>query len=74
MEGSEDRHRPFEKGNKNSEGKRMQGAPSLSQAEKVRAGQARVECFYCKKKGHWKRNYPLNHASLDANRPSKGNQ
>ena len=44
-----DRRRPFGKGKKNSEGKRVQGAPGLSQAKKVRAGQASAECFYCKK-------------------------
>ena len=38
-------HRAFEKG----KGKGVQGAPGLSQAEKVRAGQDSAECFYYKK-------------------------
>ena len=52
MGGSGDRRHPFRKGNKKKEGKRMQGAPSPSQAKKVRADQASAECFYCKKQGH----------------------
>ena len=68
-----DRCRPFEKEKKKKEGKTVQGAPGLSQTEKVRADQASAEYFYCKKQGHWKRNCPLSHASLDANRPTKRN-
>ena len=75
VKGSEDHDCPFGKGkNKNSEGKSMLSAPGLSQAEEMRADQARAKCFYCKKQRHWKRNYPLSHASLDANRPRKRNQ
>ena len=74
MAGYGDCRHPFRKGNKKKEGKRMQGAPSPSQAKNVRADQASAECFYCKKQGHWKRNCPLSHASLDANRPRKRNQ
>ena len=50
--GSGDRCCPFRKGNKNGEGKRVQGAPGLSQTEIVRVDQASAECFYCKKQGH----------------------
>ena len=71
---SENRHCPFGKGKKKKEGKRVQGAPWPSQAKEVRAGQVGVECFYYKKQGHQKRNCPLSHASLDANRPRKENQ
>ena len=59
VEGSGDRHRPFEKENKKIERKRVQGAPILSQAMKVGADRASAECFCCKKQGHLKRNYPL---------------
>ena len=52
VRGSGDHRRPFGKGNKKKEEKRVQGAPGPSQAEKVRAGQASTECFYCKKQRH----------------------
>ena len=70
--GSGDRRCPFGKGKKKKEGKRVQGAPGLSQAKKVRADQASAECFYCKKQRHWKKNCPLYQVSLDVNRPRKG--
>ena len=74
MGGFEDRRHPFGKGKKKKEEKRVQEAPGLSQAEKVKANQASVEYFYCKKRGHWKRNYPLDQVPLDLNRPRKGKQ
>ena len=73
MEGLGDR-RPFEKENKKIKKKRVQGAPGPSQVEKVRAGQASVECFYCKKRRHWKRNCSFCQASLGTNKPKKRNQ
>ena len=51
VEGSGD-HRPFKKEKKNGKEKKVQSAPGPSQVKKVRAGQARVECFYYKKRGH----------------------
>ena len=68
-----DHRRPFEKENKNGEGKRVQDALGPSQTKIVRADQASAECFYCKKQGHWKRNCPLSHASLEVNKPRKEN-
>ena len=47
--GLEDHRRPFEKEKKKKEGKRVQGAPSLSQAKKVGADQASAKGFYYKK-------------------------
>ena len=52
VRGLGDRRHPFGKGNKKKEGKSVQGALGLSQAKKVRAGQASAEYFYCKKQGH----------------------
>ena len=49
----------------------MQGAPSLSQTKKVKADQTDAECFYCRKRGHWKRNCSLYQTSLDPNRSRK---
>ena len=51
VKGSGDR-RPFEKGRKKDKGKKMQSAPNLSQAKKVKADQASVESLYYKKRGH----------------------
>ena len=51
VEGSED-HRSFKKEKMKSKKKKVQSAPGLSQAKKVRADQASVECFCCKKQGH----------------------
>ena len=48
VKGSRD-HRPFEKGKKKGEEKEVQSTPALSQAKKVRVGQASVVYFYCKK-------------------------
>ena len=39
-----------------------------SQTKKNRADKNKAECFYCKKLGHWKRNYPQYIATLDLNR------
>ena len=41
------------------------------QTKKCKPDQSQVECFFCKKQGHWKRNCPLYIASLDPNRPKK---
>ena len=68
--GSGDR-RPFGKGKKKKKGKKVQSAPGPSQTRKVKADQSGAECFYCKKRGHWKRNCSLYRASLDPNRPRK---
>ena len=74
VKGSGVRRHPFKKGNKNSEEKWVLSAPGPSQTKKVKVDQASAECFYCKKQGCWKRNCPLSHASLDANRPRKKNK
>ena len=74
VEGSRVGHHPFKKRKKKDKEKKVRSAPGLSQAKKMRAHQASAECFYCKKQKHWKRNCPLSHASLDANKPKKGNQ
>ncbi|KAK9678207.1 hypothetical protein RND81_11G196000 [Saponaria officinalis] len=34
------------------------GALSKSKGKKVVVDQSEAECFFCKKKGHWKRNCP----------------
>ena len=52
VEGFGDHRHPFEKGNKNSEEKWVLSAPGLSRTRKVKADQASVECFYCKKRRH----------------------
>ena len=52
VEGFGDHRHPFEKGNKNSEEKWVLSAPGLSRTRKVKADQASVECFYCKKQRH----------------------
>ena len=44
----------------------------LTKMSKVHPGL--VECFFCKKLGYWKRNYPIYLASLDLNRLMKRNQ
>ena len=70
-----DHRRPFRKGKKKKiKKKRVQGAPGSSQTKKVKADQTDVECFYCRKRRHWKRNCPLYQASLDLNRPRKAKQ
>ena len=60
---------PFKKKNK-----KMQGAGSQTQKSKFKTDQSQIECFYCKKQDHWKRNYPQNIASLGRNRPKKKEQ
>ena len=47
-----DRRRPFKKGNKNSEEKRMLSASGPSQAKKVRADQVSAKSFYYMKQRH----------------------
>ena len=71
--GSGDR-RPFRKGKKTKKGKKVHSASSSNQTRKVKADQSGAEYFYCKKKGHWKRNYFLYQASLDLNRQKKRKQ
>ena len=66
--------RPFRKGIKKKKGKKVQSASGSSQTRKVKADQSGAECFYCKKKGHWKRNYFLYQASLDPNKQKKRKQ
>ena len=45
-----------------------------SQTEKKKTDKNKVECFYCKKLGHWKRNCPQYIVTLDPNRPRKKKQ
>ena len=53
----------------------MQGAPTTSGQTKGKGkgktAESRADCFFCKKRGHWKRNCPQYLATLDPNRPSK---
>ena len=66
-------HRPFEK-EKKKKNKKVLDAGSQSQKFKIKADQSQVECFFCKKQDHWKKNYPQYIASLDLNRPKKKKQ
>ena len=63
--------RPFKKEKKN---KKVQSSESQTQKFKFKTDQSQIECFYCKKQDHWKRNYPQNIASLDLNRPKNKEQ
>ena len=56
---------------KKKKNKKVQSAGSQTQKSKFKADQSQVEYFYCKKQGHWKRNYPQYLASLDLNRLKK---
>ena len=68
-----DRH-PFKKGMKKKiKNKRMQNA-GPSQANKKRTDKNQAECFFCKKLGHQKRNYPQYIATLDPNTRRKKKQ
>ena len=66
------RRRPFKKGKKK---KKVQGAPAPSGQTKGKGkgktAESKADCFFCKKRGHWKRNCPQYLATLDPNRPSK---
>ena len=62
---------PLKKGmKKKNKSKKVQHA-GPSQTRKNRADKIKIECFYCKKLGHWKRNCPQYIATLDPNRPRK---
>ena len=52
----------------------MPDAGSQSQKSKFKADQSQAECFFCKKQGYWKKNYPQYIASLDPSRPKKKKQ
>ena len=69
--GSGARRRPFKKGKKKK--KKVQGAPSgqTKSKGKGKSVESKADCFFCKKRGHWKRNCPQYLATLDPNRPSK---
>ena len=41
------------------------------QSKKVKADKSKVECFFCKKLGHWKQNCPAYITTVDPNRPKK---
>ena len=49
-------------------------ASKPNRTNQSKANQSQVECFFCKKLEHWKKNYPLYLAFLDLNRPRKKNQ
>ena len=59
MGGSFSGRRPFKKGKKK---KKVQGAPTPSGQTKGKGkgktAESKAECFFCKKRGHWKRNCP----------------
>ena len=58
---------------KKNKSKKLQHA-GPSQTKKNRTDKNKVECFYCKKLSHWKRNCPQYIATLDPNRPRKKKQ
>ena len=70
---SSDSRHPFKK-EKKKKNKKVPGAGSQSQKLKFKADQSQVECFFCKKQGHWKRNCPQYITSLDPNMPKKKKQ
>ena len=47
------------------------GMSQPSQIKKPKADQSQAKCFYCKKQGHWKMNYPQYITFLEPNRPNK---
>ena len=68
--GFETGRRPFKKG-KNKKKKKVQSTGSGLAKKKNKTDMSKVECFHCKKQGHWKRNCSLYIATLDPNRPNK---
>ena len=70
--GSSSGRRPFKKGKKKNKKVQLHvGTSAQGQTKKHKPDQSQAECFFCKKQGHWKRNYPQYIASLDPNRPKK---
>ena len=74
--GSSSGSRPFKKGKKNKKKKvkKVQvqvGTSVQGYTKKIKPDKSQAECFFCKKQGHWKRNYPQYIASLDPNRQRK---
>ena len=75
--GSSSDRRPFKKGkkkNKKKKNKKVQlhaRTSAQGQTKKRKPDLSQTKCFFCKKQGHWKRNYPLYIASLDPNRLKK---
>ena len=61
--------RSLKKGKK-KKNKKVHHAPV--QTERFKPDQSNAEYFFCKKKGHWKRNCSLYIATLDPNRQNKG--
>ena len=68
--------RPFRKEKKNKRKKKQLVPHAGGQISKKRdkTDKSQAECFFCKKLGYWKRNYPQYIASLDPNRPRKKKQ
>ena len=65
---------PLKKGmKKKNKNKKVQHA-GPSQTRKNRADKNKAKCFYCKKLGHWKRNYLQYMVTLYPNRPKKKKQ
>ena len=63
MGGSSSDSQPFkkEKKNKKKKVKKVQvqaGTSVQSQTEKIKPDKSQTKCFFCKKRGHWKRNHP----------------
>ena len=61
--GSSSGSRPFKKGKKNKKKKvkkvQVQAGISVQcQIKKIKPDKSQAECFFCKKRGHWKRNCP----------------
>ncbi|XP_073104294.1 uncharacterized protein [Elaeis guineensis] len=74
--GSSSGSRPFKKGKKNKKKKvkkvQVQARTTVQcQTKKIKPDKSQAECFFCKKRGHWKRNCPQYIASLDPNRQRK---
>ena len=62
--------RLFKKGKKKKKNK-VPSAGGHIMKSKSKPDQSQVECFYYRKQGHWKRNYPQYIAFLDPNRLKK---
>ena len=76
MGGSSSSSQSFEKEKKKKKKKvkkvQVQAGTSVQgQIRKIKPDKSQAECFFCEKRGHWKRNYPQYIASLDTNKQRK---